>query len=219
MLASADQTSTSLAFLERRHPQVLDLCPSTFRTRPAVWPPGSVGSGPSPIGRCRASRRTARQIDQRPWPVGPEQLAGSHFSDWSLLAHVVMFASSSFVAGRGFQSWSSVMWLVFMIKRTPGSTSRIDMGTVQLSQAWMPGDLINAYGLGALPPSLLIGQDSPAFAGLLGPLVRALLQFLSARLLVLDSSLTFQARLTSTSMASVISLWSDCPTCPPPRWG
>jgi hypothetical protein len=36
------------------------------------------------------------------------------------------------------------MWLVFMIRRTPGSTSRIDMGTVQLSHAWMPGDLISA---------------------------------------------------------------------------
>ena len=31
---------------------------------------------------------------------------------------------------------------VFMIRRTPGSTSRIDIGTVQLSHAWMPGDAV-----------------------------------------------------------------------------
>ena len=41
---------------------------------------------------------------------------------------------------------------VFMIRRTPGSTSRIDIGTVQLSHAWIPGDLTRPTIVAACAP-------------------------------------------------------------------
>ena len=72
-----------------------------------------------------------RQIDERPRSIGPQELAGSHFAYGS--AHTS--SPASVAGGRGIQGGSPpVKRVVFMTSRTPGSTSRIDIGTVKSSQ-------------------------------------------------------------------------------------
>ena len=90
--------------LEGRHPQVLDL-------RPQNLPNGSKQSClldrlaailfPSIDAECHYGK--AGQVDQRTGAISPQQLAGAYFADWRFVVddHV---QSSSFVAGRGFQS-------------------------------------------------------------------------------------------------------------------
>src|SRR5690606_34508525 len=103
-----------------------------------------------PLIDAQCHHREARQVDQRARPVCPEQLAGTDFPDGCFIGGHGQ--SSSFGTGRGFHPWSSEMCPVFMIRRTPGSTSRIDIGTVQLSHTWMPGDLTSPTIVAACAP-------------------------------------------------------------------
>ena len=48
-----------------------------------------------------------------------------------------------------------------MIKRTPGSTSRIDMGTVQLSHGLMPGASIKFLVVAAFGPRFSYASVRP----------------------------------------------------------
>ena len=139
------------ALLERWHAQVLHLRAENLADGGEQ---ARLGDGLAailfPLVDAQRHHREARQIDQRARPVCPEQLTGADFPDGcSIGGHG---QSSSFGTGRGFHPWSSEMCPVFMIRRTPGSTSRIDIGTVQLSHAWMPGDLTSPTIVAACAP-------------------------------------------------------------------
>src|SRR5690606_14294893 len=79
------------------------------------------------------------QVDERTWAVGPQQLTRSHLSDRNT-AHAAPPRPAPFLTltlhegGSGNFMSSITNW-------TPGSTSRIDIGTVSSSHARTPGFL------------------------------------------------------------------------------
>jgi hypothetical protein len=72
--------------------------------------------------------RKVRQIDKSTWAIGPQELAGTYITDNKCVTHAPPPWASS--TSRGRQAGPSGRLSVIMISRTPGSTSRIDIGTV-----------------------------------------------------------------------------------------
>ena len=127
----------AVVLLERRHAQAFDLrpqLPAHRRKQSRLFDRLTAIHLPSVDGECHD--RQVGQVDQSARTVSPEELAGPHFADRSLFADHASPPLSSGVTTGGVQSGSlPPNLMVLMIRLTPGSTSRMDIGTVKLSHA------------------------------------------------------------------------------------
>ena len=127
----------AFALLERRHAQAFDLrpqLPSHRREQSRLFDRLTAIHLPSVDGECHD--RQVGQVDQSARTVSPEKLTGPHFADRCLFADHASPPLSSGVTTGGVQSGSlPPNLMVLMIRPTPGSTSRMDIGTVKLSHA------------------------------------------------------------------------------------
>ena len=129
----------AVLFQERGHSQSLNLGPqhspdvgqqTRFIDRrtdfgiPAIQPHGNHGN--------------IRKVYERARPVCPKKLTWPYASN-DMLTHIVSPSDSSTGFGLIFHGGSPESLRSSMISRTPGSTSRIDIGAVKLSHAEAPG--------------------------------------------------------------------------------